>query len=288
MRSLLFVPADDAKKQQKALHSATDAIILDMEDSVALAQKVAARTSIADFYQHDHRSKIIIVRINALDTPFWQEDMAAILPFAPDYILIPKARSGSDITTINALINANDQASHKTKIIALVTELPESLFNIASFKDSGDALAAMTWGAEDLSAEIGAQTNKDAQGIYFPVYQMARSYCLLGAAHAGVTPIDSVFTNFKDNAGLKAEAQRAKLEGFSGKMLIHPCQIDTVNEVFTPSEDEIKHAKLIIKTIEQSSSGGVAQLNGEMIDQPHYRRALKLLSNASLKKTSLS
>lgn len=283
MRSLLFVPADDAKKQQKALASATDAIILDMEDSVALSQKGAARTTIADFYQFDHQQKTIVIRINALDSSFWQADMAAILSFAPDYILIPKARSGSDITTINNLINANDKASKRTKIIALVTELPESMFNIASFKDSGDALAAMTWGAEDLSAEIGAQTNKDPNGEYFPVYQMARSYCLLGAAHASVSAIDSVFTNFKDNQGLRKEALRAKLEGFSGKMLIHPNQIDIVNEVFTPTDDEIAYAKLVIDTIENSSSGGVAQLNGEMIDQPHYRRALKTLKNAKSK-----
>ncbi len=279
MRSLLFVPADDAKKQQKALASAADAIILDMEDSVALANKGAARTTIADFYQLDHQQKTIVIRINALDTAFWQEDMAAIIAFAPEYILIPKARSGKDISTINDLINADSKACNKTKIIAIVTELPESIFNMASFKDSGDALAAMTWGAEDLSAEIGAQTNKDDKGEYFPVYQLARSYCLLGASHAGVTAIDSVFTNFRDNEGLRKEAQRAKLEGFNGKMLIHPCQIEAVNAVFTPTTDEIAHAELVIETIENSSSGGVAQLNGEMIDQPHYRRALGLLKN---------
>jgi citrate lyase subunit beta/citryl-CoA lyase len=279
MRSLLFVPADDAKKQQKALASAADAIILDMEDSVALANKGAARTTIADFYQLDHQQKTIVIRINALDTAYWQEDMAAIIAFSPDYILIPKARSGKDISTINDLINADSKACHKTKIIAIVTELPESIFNMASFKDSGDALAAMTWGAEDLSAEIGAHTNKDENGEYFPVYQLARSYCLLGASHAGVTAIDSVFTNFRDNEGLRKEAQRAKLEGFNGKMLIHPCQIEVVNAVFTPTDDEIAHAKLVIETIENSSSGGVAQLNGEMIDQPHYRRALSLLKN---------
>jgi len=281
MRSLLFVPADDAKKQLKALASATDAIILDMEDSVALAQKAAARIAIADFYQLDHQQKTIVIRINALDTPFWQADMAAILPFAPDYILIPKARSGKDITTINDLINADSQACYKTKIIALVTELPESIFNMASFKDSGEALTALTWGAEDLSAEIGAHTNKDSYGEYFPVYQLARSYCLLGAAHAAVLAIDSVYTNFKDNVGLKKEAERAKVEGFCGKMLIHPNQIDIVNSVFTPTTDEIQQAQLIVDTIENSSSGGVAQLNGEMIDQPHYRRALNLIKHAT-------
>ena len=248
---------------------------------MAIGNKVTARTTIAEFYALPHGDKIIIIRINALDTPLWQDDIRAILPFAPHYILIPKARSGADIKTINDLINTDAKARAKTKIIAIVTELPESLFNMASFKNSGEALAGMTWGAEDLSAEIGAQTNKDAQGIYFPVYQLARSYCLLGAAHAGVLAIDSVFTNFKDIQGLKEETQRAKIEGFHGKMLIHPCQIDTVNEVFTPTEDEIEHAKLVIETIEQSSSGGVAQLNGEMIDQPHYRRALSLLKHVN-------
>ena len=277
MRSLLFVPADDAKKQQKALNSDTDAIILDMEDSVATANKTKARIIIADFFNNLSTDKIIIIRINALDTDLWQADMAAIVPHAPDYILIPKARSGADVKTINDLIDANPKAANKTQIIALVTELPESMFNISSFKHSGKALAGLTWGAEDLSAEIGAQTNKDENGVYFPVYQMARSFCLLGAAHADVAPIDSVFTNFKDDEGLKAEAERAKIEGFKGKMLIHPCQIATVNAVFSPNEAEFTHAKRVIDTIENSISGGVAQLDGEMIDQPHYKRAINLL-----------
>lgn len=277
MRSLLFVPADDAKKQQKALNSETDAIILDMEDSVAVANKTKARTTIAAFFNNLSTNKIIIIRINSLDTALWQDDMAAVIPLAPDYILIPKARSGADVKTINDLIDANPNAAAKTKIIALVTELPESMFNISSFKNSGKALAGLTWGAEDLSAELGAQTNKDANGVYFPVYQMARSFCLLGAAHAGVAAIDSVYTNFKDDDGLKAEAERAKIEGFRGKMLIHPCQIATVNAVFSPTKAEITQAKRVIEAIENSTSGGVAQLDGEMIDQPHYRRALNLL-----------
>ncbi|MBL1420576.1 MAG: CoA ester lyase [Alphaproteobacteria bacterium] len=277
MRSLLFVPADDAKKQKKALNSATDAIILDMEDSVAAGNKLKARSIVVEFFSGLATDKIIIIRINALDTELWQDDMAAILSLAPDYILIPKARSGADVTTINGLIKADTKAASKTQIIALVTELPESMFNISSFKNSGDALAGLTWGAEDLSAELGAQNNKDADGVYFPVYQMARSFCLLGAAHAGVDAIDSVFTNFKDDAGLKAEAERAKTEGFHGKMLIHPCQIAIVNKVFRPSEAEISHAKRVIETIENSTTGGVAQLDGEMIDQPHYKRALNLI-----------
>lgn len=277
MRSLLFVPADDAKKQQKALASAADAVILDMEDSVAANRKMIGRQVVAEFFDGLKTDKIVIVRINALDTDLWQDDMAAILPLAPDFILVPKARSGADVTTINDLILGHSEAAHKTKIIALVTELPESMFNISSFKNSGAALAGLTWGAEDLSAELGAQTNKDENGVYFPVYQMARSFCLLGAAHAGVAAIDSVFTNFKDDDGLRAEAERAKIEGFTCKMLIHPCQISIVNEVFSPNEAEIAHAKLVIETIENSSSGGVAQLNGEMIDQPHYKRALNLI-----------
>ncbi|PCI87580.1 MAG: CoA ester lyase [Hyphomicrobiales bacterium] len=281
MRSLLFVPADDAKKQKKALDSATDAIILDMEDSVAAGNKLKARSSVVDFFSHLTTDKIIIIRINALDTEFWQDDMVAILPLAPDYILIPKARSGADVATINGLIKANVKAASKTRIIALVTELPESMFNISSFKNSGEALAGLTWGAEDLSAELGAQNNKDADGVYFPVYQMARSFCLLGAAHAGVAAIDSVFTNFKDDAGLRAEAERAKTEGFQGKMLIHPCQIAIVNAVFSPSEAEISHARQVIAAIENSTSGGVAQLDGEMIDQPHYKRALNLIKGVN-------
>ena len=277
MRSLLFVPADDEKKQAKALNSETDAIILDMEDSVSLKNKVVARDVVKEFFAQTSTEKIIIVRINALDTEFWRDDMAVIADLAPDYILVPKARSGEDIATINALIEKSSNAANKTKIIALVTETPESIFNMASFKNCANRLSALTWGAEDLSAEIGAQTNKDQNGVYFPVYQLARSWCLLGASNAEVSAIDSVFTNFKDDDGLRAEAIVAKTEGFWGKMIIHPRQIKIVNEVFTVSDSEIAHAKEVIDAIENSKMGGVAQLNGEMIDQPHYKRALRVV-----------
>lgn len=278
MRSLLFVPADDAKKQQKALNSATDAVILDLEDSVAPNNKAKARDVLRTFLTELDSDKKIIVRINALDTKFWQEDLELALAFAPDYILLPKARNGDDVKTVNELIHAHQKASQKTQIIALVTEVPEAMFKMDSFKDSGDRLSAMTWGAEDLSAEIGAQTNKDEDGNYFAVYQLARSFCLLGAAHANVAAIDSVYTDFKNTEGLRRETERAKLEGFTGKMLIHPNQIDIVNEVFTPNDAEIEHAKQVIAAIENSTTGGVAQLDGKMIDMPHYRRALNLIN----------
>lgn len=278
MRSLLFVPADDAKKQQKALNSAADAVILDLEDSVAPNNKAKARDVLRTFLTALDSDKKIIVRINALDTEFWQEDLELALAFAPDYILLPKARNGDDVKTVNELIHAHQKASQKTQIIALVTEVPEAMFKMDSFKDSGDRLSALTWGAEDLSAEIGAQTNKDEDGNYFVVYQLARSLCLLGAAHANVAAIDSVYTDFKNAEGLRRETERAKLEGFTGKMLIHPNQIDIVNEVFTPSEAEIEHAKQVIAAIENSTTGGVAQLDGKMIDMPHYRRALNLIN----------
>lgn len=278
MRSLLFVPADDAKKQQKALNSAADAVILDLEDSVAPNNKAKARDVLRTFLTALDSDKKIIVRINALDTEFWQEDLELALAFAPDYILLPKARNGDDVKTVNKLIHAHQKASQKTQIIALVTEVPEAMFKMDSFKDSGDRLSALTWGAEDLSAEIGAQTNKDEDGNYFAVYQLARSLCLLGAAHANVAAIDSVYTDFKNAEGLRRETERAKLEGFTGKMLIHPNQIDIVNEVFTPSDAEIEHAKQVIAAIENSTTGGVAQLDGKMIDMPHYRRALNLIN----------
>lgn len=281
MRSLLFVPADDAKKQQKGLDSQADALILDLEDSVAPAQKMQARQVVVDFLSQQavkETDQKIIVRINALDTDLWQQDLAAVLPFAPDYILLPKARTGEDVTCVDKLIADNEAAANITKIIALVTEVPEALFNMASFKNSGARLVALTWGAEDLSAEIGAQTNKDADGNYFAVYQLARSMCLLGAAHASVAAIDSVYTDFKNDDGLRQETERAKIEGFTGKMVIHPNQIAIVNEVFTASDAEIAHAKRVIEAIENSTTGGVAQLDGKMIDMPHYKRALNLIN----------
>ena len=277
MRTMLFVPADDIKKQRKALLSNSDAVIFDLEDSVSLDNKIAARSVITQTLTNLETSKNIIIRINALDTPFWKDDLSTSLDLVPDYILLPKARSGKDVAKVNTIINQHKKASQKTKIIALVTETPVSIFNIATFKNSGDKLSALTWGAEDLSAELGAQNNKDENGVYFPVYQLARSMCLLGASNASVEAIDTVFTNFKDPEGLKKEAARAKTEGFTGKMLIHPNQIDIVNDVFTPSTEEIAHAQQIVDIIDNSTTGGVAQLNGEMLDRPHYLRALNLL-----------
>lgn len=274
---MLFVPADDVKKQQKALLSNSDAIIFDLEDSVSLDNKIAARAVITQTLTNLKTTKSIVIRINALDTPFWQDDLDTSLDLAPDYILLPKARSGEDVAKVNTIISQHKKAAYITKIIALVTETPESIFNMATFKNSGDKLCAVTWGAEDLSAELGAQNNKDENGVYFPVYQLARSMCLLGASHASVEAIDTVFTNFKDPEGLKKEAIRAKTEGFTGKMLIHPNQIDIVNEAFTPTSDELAHAQQIVDIIDNSTTGGVAQLNGEMLDRPHYLRALNLL-----------
>jgi citrate lyase subunit beta/citryl-CoA lyase len=287
MRSLLFVPGDSQKKLQKGLESGADALILDLEDSVALDAKPQARELTRDFLKETGalaRRPRLIVRVNALSTGLTEADLDAIMPGAPDAIMLPKAEGGPDLTHLAAQIAVReaecDLADGATRIIAIATETGKGIFALGSYAGASHRLEALTWGAEDLSADLGAETNRLEDGSYADPYRMARSLTLFAAAAAQVDAIDSVFTAFRDSEGLRAECLAGRRDGFTGKMAIHPAQVAVINEVFSPSPEALARAEAIIALFDANPGLGVIGLDGEMLDRPHLMRARRLKARA--------
>jgi citrate lyase subunit beta/citryl-CoA lyase len=287
MRSLLFVPGDSPKKLQKGLESGADALILDLEDSVALDAKPQARELTRGFLKETGalaRRPRLIVRVNALSTGLTEADLDAIMPGAPDAIMLPKAEGGPDLTHLAAQIAVReaecDLADGATRIVAIATETGKGLFALGSYAGASHRLAALTWGAEDLSADLGAETNRLEDGSYADPYRMARSLLLFAAASAQVDAIDTVFTAFRDEAGLRAECLAGRRDGFTGKMAIHPAQVAVINEVFSPSPEALARAEAIIALFDADPGLGVIGLDGEMLDRPHLMRARRLKARA--------
>lgn len=287
MRSLLFIPGDDENKLGKGLGSGADALILDLEDSVSLPRKIAARKVTAEYIAATRgleKRPLLYVRVNALDTPHWEADLAAVMGSRPDGILLPKARSGADVHTLSiALHHAEEHAgapTGATRIIALVTEVPISLLKLDTYVDASARLEGLSWGAEDLSGVIGAATNREPDGRWTSPYQLARNLCLFTAAAANAQPIDTVFVNFRDAEGLRAEAREAARDGFTGKMAIHPNQVAVINELFTPKPEEIAVSEEIVKAFADDPQAGVIGIRGQMIDRAHLVRAERILARA--------
>ncbi len=292
MRSLLFIPADDEKKLGKGLATGADTLILDLEDAVSAPRKAAARP-IAAHYIKETRGKpgspLIYVRINALDTNLWEDDVAGIAGALPDGILLPKARSGADVHTLSiALDHAEEKAGAKvgsTRIIALVTETPISLLRLHTYVGSSTRLDGVTWGAEDLSAVLGARTNREDDGrAWTSPYMLARNLCLFTAAAVEAQPIDTVFVNFRDPEGLRQECLTAMRDGFTGKMAIHPNQVAVMNEVFTPSAEEIAMSQELIQLFADNPDAGALTHRGQMVDKAHVARAERILARAKTAK----
>ncbi len=291
MRSLLFVPGDSTRKFERALVSGADAIVLDLEDSVAEAAKLAARGLVSDFVagNRDRPSRpLILVRINALDTPHWTADVAAATGAGADAIMLPKPRSGAYVTRLDAEITRLEALRGgplgTTRIVAIATERAASLLAMASYEGASPRLDALAWGAEDLSAEIGARTSADEMGAPTSPFRLARDLCLIGAAAAGVAAIDQVYTRLGDLDGLAREALAAARDGFQGKMAIHPDQVAVINRAFTPPESEIAAARALVAAFEAhvgNAAGGVLVHDGRMVDAPHVARARRLLASAA-------
>ncbi len=290
MRSLLFIPADDEKKLGKGMATGADALILDLEDAVSLSRKAAARAlaaqSIAEMRPREQRPRLY-VRINALDTNRWQEDVASVAVARPDGILLPKARSGEDVHTLSIALNHEEERAGTpvgaTRIIALVTETPISLLQLHTYVGSSARLAGLTWGAEDLSAVLGARTNREDDGrAWTSPYRLARDLTLFTAAAAGTPPIDTVFVNFRDEDGLRQECRAAVRDGFTGKMAIHPSQVAVMNEVFTPSADEIAQAEELVRLFADNPEAGALTYRGQMVDRAHVARAERVLDRAKI------
>ncbi len=285
MRSLLFVPGDDERKIAKGLACAADALILDLEDSVAPQRKSAARELCARTLASADTRHQLFVRINALDTADALLDLAAIVGGHPFGIVLPKCRGGDDVRLVGHYLTALEArervAVGAIRVLPIVTESGAAMFGLGSYDNpSIPRLWGMLWGGEDLAADIGATANRDETGRYTAPYQLARSLCLFAATAASVIAVDAVYTNFRDPAGLKAEALEGLRSGFSAKAAIHPDQIEAINAAFTPSAADIEWANRVIAAFDGSPEAGVAAVDGKMLDRPHYRGAQRVLARA--------
>lgn len=283
MRSLLFVPGDSEKKLVKAPGCGADVLILDLEDAVAPAAKAKARGIVAEYLKaQKERKSRFYVRVNALSTGLTDADLDAVVPGKPDGIMLPKCGGGKDAIALGAKLAAREALSGlpdgSIKTIPIATETAVSIFGMGSYPGASARMEALTWGAEDLSAEVVAETHRLPDGSYTQPYQLARSLTLFAAVASNVAPIDTVFTNFRDEAGLRKESLAARRDGFLGKMLIHPDQVAPVNEIFTPAKETVARAQAILKAFE--SGGGVASLDGEMLDVLHLRYAERVIARA--------
>lgn len=280
LRSLLFVPGDRPERFAKAAASGADAIILDLEDSVSPANKEAARAAVAD-YLAGEREVITLVRVNPLDGHKTAADVAAIAAARPDAIMLPKAEGAPAIAQLDTILRSESPAGTSLPpILPIATETPAAIFTLGSYREVGARLIGLTWGAEDLPAAIGAATSREADGDYTDPYRVARVLTLFAAHGAGVAAIDTVFPAIDDGDGLAAYAARARRDGFTGMMAIHPAQVAPINAAFTPSADEVARAQAIVDAFAANPGAGVLQLDGKMVDAPHLKQARHILSLA--------
>jgi citrate lyase subunit beta / citryl-CoA lyase len=284
MRSLLFVPGDSGRKFSRARDCGADALILDLEDSVAAAEKSGARSHVAGLIEPEPgRAWTFIVRVNALDTGLTLDDLAAVVKPGLDALLIPKVNGAADLERIDHYLDALEakagMASGSVRLAIVATETPKAMFALGSYAPAHPRLIALTWGAEDLSAALGATDNKEPEGSWTFPYQLARAQCLFAASAAEVPPIDTVYTDFRDPEGLERDCRRSGRDGFVGRLAIHPDQVATINRCYAPSEAEVAHARKIVAAFEANPGAGALGVDGKMVDLPHLKAARKILAS---------
>jgi citrate lyase subunit beta / citryl-CoA lyase len=285
LTSLLFVPADSEKKFAKARTVGADGLILDLEDSVAPPNKVTARTTLAGWIDaaDGPRDWSFWVRVNPLDTAMTQDDLKAVVRPGLDGILLPKSNGGHDVATVSAMIDPMEAAAGMpaghVRIIVVATETAAAMFNLGSYAPAHPRLAALTWGAEDLSAVVGSTANKEADGNWTQPYQLARSLCLFAAAKAGVPALDTLYADFRDPSGLGASCRSSRRDGFTGRLAIHPDQVAGIRQAFAPSEADVALARRIVAAFEGTPGLGAIGLDGKMYDIPHLKQARRTLAS---------
>ena len=285
MRSLLFVPADGGTKLDKAMASGADAVIIDLEDSITPERKANAREACLEFLKANApkagRPKLL-VRINGLDTGMTDADLDVIVAGQPDAVVFPKAEGGATVIHVDAKLTAREAIAGlpegSIKILAQAVESAAGLFAAGTYKDVSKRLIGMTWGPEDLSAELGAETNRDEHGLLTEPYRLARNICLYGAAAAKLPAIETVYVDFRNTEGLRRDTIEARRDGFVGRLAIHPAQVAVINEVFTPTPEQIEKAKAVIAAFAAKPGAGAVGVDGKMLDRPHLVRAQNLLA----------
>ncbi len=284
-RSWLFAPGDSEKKMDKAAASEADIAIFDLEDAVAAENKPLARQMVHDRIarEDDAARARLWVRINPLDSGMAVHDLAAVMPAAPGGLLLPKSRGRGDVETLDNYLTALEVAHGiepgSTRVLVLATETAGAMFHCGDYAGA-PRVCGLTWGAEDLSDALGASDNRAPDGRYDPPYELARTLCLLGACHAGVQPVETIHADFRDLDGLEARARDVKRQGYRGMLAIHPAQVEVINRVFTPSEEELAKAQAVVDLFAANPGAGTIGHEGKMLDRPHLDRARNLLRQA--------
>jgi citrate lyase subunit beta/citryl-CoA lyase len=285
MRSLLFVPADSGAKLDKAIASGADAVIIDLEDSITPERKPQARAAALEFLKATADKKErprLLVRINGLDTGMTDADLDAIVAGKPDAVVFPKAEGGSTVVHLDAKLTAREAIAGlpegSIKILAQAVESAAGLFAAGTYRDVSKRLIGMTWGPEDLSAELGAEANRDEHGLLTEPYRLARNICLYGAAAAKLPAIETIYVDFRNSDGLRLDTEHARRDGFTGRLAIHPAQVAVINDVFTPTPAQIEKAKMVVAAFAAKPGAGAVGIDGKMFDRPHLVRAQNLLA----------
>jgi citrate lyase subunit beta/citryl-CoA lyase len=284
LRSLLFVPGDSERKFAKARGAGADALILDLEDSVAPLQKAAAREIVGRLVEDKApRDWAFFVRINAPETGLTLDDLCAVVKPGLDGLLIPKTNGAADVERIAHYLDALEAKSGmpqgSVRLAIVATETPKAMFTLGSYAPAHPRLVGLTWGAEDLSAALGATDNKEADGAWTFPYAVARAQCLFAASAAEVAPIDTLFVEFRDTESLERDCRRSRRDGFTGRIAIHPDQVATINRCYAPSEAEIAHAEKIVAAFAADPGAGTLGVDGKMVDIPHLKAAQKTLAS---------
>lgn len=288
MRSLLFVPADGGSKLDKAIASGADGVIIDLEDSIVPERKAQARAAAFEFLKSagsKTQRPRLLVRINGLDTGMTDADLDAVVPGKPDAIVFPKAEGGATVVHLDAKLTAREAIvglpEGSIKILAQAVESAAGLFAAGSYRDASKRLIGMTWGPEDISAELGAETNRDEKGFLTEPYRLARNICLYGAAAAKIPAIETIYADFRNLEGLRRDTDEARRDGFAGRLAIHPAQVAVINEVFTPTAAQIEKAKMVVAAFAAKPGAGAVGIDGKMFDRPHLIRAQNLLARVA-------
>jgi citrate lyase subunit beta/citryl-CoA lyase len=288
IRSWLFVPGDSDRKLAKGRGNPADALILDLEDAVSDDRQDEAREITCAFLKEnpDRSQQKLWVRVNPLDHDFSLTDLAAVMPGAPDGIVLPKVHSAVEVNRMADFLLALEVREGlelgSTKILSVATETAASLLTFHTYLDNvTDRLAALTWGGEDLAAALGASDNQHpTSGDYDDPYLYAKSMCLATSRAIDAQPVGCVWVNFRDLQGLENDCLRDRRTGFIGKIAIHPDQSEVINRAFTPSEDEISYSQKVVDLFEKEPGVGTIGLDGKMLDMPHLKQARNVLALA--------
>jgi len=286
LRSFLFVPGDSERKLEKSRSSPADALILDLEDAVAAENRPKARGLVREFLR-EKQTHSLWVRINPVGTEDARADLEAIVEAAPAGLVVPKPDGPEILRALDGMLSVLETRAglveRSIAVLPVATETARAVTHLMDYRDPPPRLAALSWGAEDLSAAVGAATNREASGEFLLTYRIVRSLCLIAAKAAGVAAIETLHADFRDAEGLRRVARAAQREGFSGMLAIHPDQVAIINEAFSPSEADVAHARRVVEAFGKGT--GVASLDGKMLDKPHLTQAEHVLAlHAALEK----